>query len=612
MKAVNISLLVLGLLALLETLFPDLAFTAAITIIGLPIAVALVLAPGLFPIVAIVWLAYRLFGLHRTPFGGVIALPIALSILAIPALILNPVLGARVDAFLADDHDDLKLPLKARTIAVRKKQDVDGIHLSCGGFCLHALLTGAAERIILLNEEDSSSSPDPESRGRSFHIERRSKCPAVTFYPGEQRLNLDLPPDRIASKYASPVVLMKLRIEQGECLIESEAPLADADVVLSTGLIHAGLSNSDAGIDPFADTVTAYRNTVDQRTKNGFEEVYRLTGVRAGRLAPILFAVPHFAEERRGTVFMTAFLRRTRYFNLPGYNSGLDWPAFLTKTLKLDLALDDTGIRKMQRQRTEAVLAAHRAPTKEEWADFATYANSLVRSEPEDADVAVVLDVLERPDFPVPNLFESLGQKIAHSNDTTLQKRYADALFRRLDAGQTWAEGTGDLFPAKLSTLGLAIGQLPASAVEGHFDNFVSLAGDGQRREGAWHAFKAMRYFGDKAVPVYIKLIEAGIDDRRNSSRNNHYEYSYRAGLEGLCLMGAEGASALPRLEQLQAEGKLVRYDRYRRLLANTFVRFGADSKSLLALYADGRDNDRILFDQDVARARSAKPACGY
>lgn len=267
-------LIVLGVAAVVTLLVPSLPFVIAITLIGLPITVFLLLAPFLFLVFAgTVWAGPRLGGGWM---GHGMGLVLALAALALPAALGNHLLERRAKALLADDHDDGSA-FAARTVALRS--DSAGAfgkgETRCGEFCLRMLLAGVAQRVLVAREAPDVAL-DPARGVDAFSIERRDACPPVKLRHGaDPDFTAPLaPPDPKAQRADER---MQLEIAKGRCLIAESALLGTADAVISVGTVHR--PQSARWWNPFADTVQAHRITLQVMRDGAFVEAYRRTGV---------------------------------------------------------------------------------------------------------------------------------------------------------------------------------------------------------------------------------------------------------------------------------------------------------------------------------------------
>jgi len=304
-------LLLTGLAAAVTVLAPTIVILVAITVIGLPLAIALAFAPLVF----IVSLGSVL--LHRVlkvgAMGYVIGAGATLLLLSVPPHFINADLRHRVSQLVAEDRDTLSLPLKAGTMAIR--QDREGWfqrdETRCGGLCMKLLLDGHASRVITL-AGSVTSDIDPQLKVLSFRMERRDRCPLVKLSSSnEEHVIVEEAGGRSRSVGQRTDQRMQAQISRGNCLIQETVALGLADAIISIGVANRGLSVDEAGLDPLADTLTAYRYSVHLRANGGYTEVYRKTNAVVHLLAPVLAPTVGGGFQLQGQAVLARFEERS-------------------------------------------------------------------------------------------------------------------------------------------------------------------------------------------------------------------------------------------------------------------------------------------------------------
>ncbi|MEJ6709937.1 MAG: hypothetical protein QNK92_14290 [Amylibacter sp.] len=138
-----------------------------------------------------------------------------LGVLIVPAQLLNFQMERKVQALVEGDRDELVLPLKFEAVTLRTKSVWNSSGSLCGGFCLHALLTGTAKKVLKTNTKNFTKPIDFDEEVIEISLQRRDTCPAITFSPGQHRL--DIPLDRTSGKRAANAIEdMKLGMNSGE------------------------------------------------------------------------------------------------------------------------------------------------------------------------------------------------------------------------------------------------------------------------------------------------------------------------------------------------------------------------------------------------------------
>jgi len=145
----------------------------------------------------------------------------------------------------------------------------------------------------------------------------------------------------------------------------------------------------------------------------------------------------------------------------------------------------------------------------------------------------------------------------------------------------------------------------------------IGLASDNDIRVDGYIALTRLAAFGEQAVPAQLELINVGIAGGDKAFRDNAYQHPYIAGLIGLCMAGPDAAAALPRLRQLNAEGRLYTHGSYGRLLFTMLVRIGENEQAVKSRYdaalKDGpTDRTDKQFELLVKRAKATRPPCHF
>lgn len=317
---------------------PTLGWIAMATIIGIPIAFAYWAIPALLLLFLISWVISRFI-----PFSGkgniLVAGLLSIGFLALPAIILNGKIERKAHSYVAGDHNEIVLPVEFEAIAVRSKPRWKRRSTPCDGFCLHALLSGTAERVLVIDTTDFSAAISGEEEALEFSLQKRNNCPPVTLVPGHHNLNLNVEQSG-ERRPVNALEEMNLRISTGECLISRKAKLGDADVVLTVGRLVRGQQHAaDLGFSWTEKTEIVDRITVHSIDKNNemFVETYRWTGVRYRPFAFAMVPGPLFGY---GLDMKMGWLRRQKRINISRkYYSAPDWASFLVDTLGLDLRL---------------------------------------------------------------------------------------------------------------------------------------------------------------------------------------------------------------------------------------------------------------------------------
>lgn len=594
-----------GIAAAITLLAPSVVIVIAITFIGIPIAIALMLAPLVFIVSLGGWFGRRSLGVGRT--GYFLGAGATLLALAIPPALINPGLEKRAADFAAHDLDTLAKPLRAEVVAIR--HDGPSFHRrdqsACDGLCMRLLLNGAATRVLVV-QQAIDVPPDGRSDATSFRFETRETCPAVNLGTGNDDIKDPIGPRSYQRKFAHE--LMQLEIAKGRCLIEETVPLSTADVVISRGTLHRGRSRIDAGLDPFADTLYAYRLSVHVRG-DGFREAYRRTSVVTHPLAPVLApTVEGGAELRAYAVFARLESRR----NLDSqYGSEPDWSDFLTGKLGLQLALKDDSAAQDTRRLLADVVSREGPLDKASVQlghDFLAGVSRTQTLAGEDQGLARQL--LTDARFSVPSSAWA-AIRYARTPGDTFYDLIAMSMFRRL-SDMTGAEGrTPDVGMAdEARNIAAVLRELPASTILNHRRDLEWLARQEQLRVWSYQALVRLHEFGADAAPTLLWLIDEAV--RLKKDHGSDWNNAYLAGLIGLCHMGAAGREMIrPIFERLDS-GAMVKHASYWDLTIETLVGMGADPDDMWDhLQTADRNHTRSRFDRLANRAVK-KRDCSY
>lgn len=171
-------LLVLGLAAIPCLLFPQMAIVAAMSIVGIPIAILMALIPPVFLFVLLTWaISFRI----PARLAWLTSPLIAAALLAVPPFLINRSMDQTTTALVSGDHDQVLRPFQTGTLAVRSDRSVfwTKTQTHCDDFCMRALLTGSVQRIMVLDYDKEMPEVDFSATARTFHMEHRASCPLV-------------------------------------------------------------------------------------------------------------------------------------------------------------------------------------------------------------------------------------------------------------------------------------------------------------------------------------------------------------------------------------------------------------------------------------------------
>jgi hypothetical protein len=596
-------LIFLGLSAFVTLAASSIISVFMITIIGIPIALYLLVAPFLFLVVAGTYLISRFLGASWS--ANFVGLVTTLALLAIPPYLGNRELDNNARSLVAQDRDDGTKPT-ARVIAVRvdqywsKNKDTN----NCDGFCQRALINGVAERVLVVNQ-DLNLAVVPDTEADSYRFERRVSCPQVKLPQVKDPVEIKEERNGWTGKRSDE--LMQIEIAKGNCLIAEKAPLGTADIVLTFGTIRRGANKMDRGLSIFADTIKADRIALHEKKGDAFVETYRKTFVEMYKLMPLYAPTAEGGSELR----MFPALARTRQtINIiEKYYEKPDWTAFLIGRLGMDLALRaDNADADARTVLQDALLRTGDGQTVPAAVGKDFFQRIQRTNKMLDEDYAIARQILEDERFPV--TYDAAGAvREAKNAPAGYFDAIGVAMFKRL---RTFAANDdGKPYPAwrdEAASIGNVINILPVETIKKHYADLDWLAHQDRPREYAYQALVRFNAFGAKGAKSLLWLIDDA--QRFAKERDNDWQHPYLAGLTGLCKMGPEAKDFIQPIYDRLDSGVIANWGSYSRLAIHTLVRMGAEPEDIWRrVQLRGKDaakdpaRERNNFDRMVGQA---------
>ena len=605
-RTIDIALVVLGVASLvcLSPVGSALAVIAAISVIGLPITLAMGAIPSLFLFLLLARLIHLMLAAAGLRFWPASAL-LSLGLLAAIPFVENRKLDAEAGTLIAKDIRTIGNRPASGTLAYVGRDNGKSA-TECGDFCRRALLNGAVDAVLVASSKSSGEIPADSLQGSLYRLERMATCPPVDIKEGER---IEIPGEERQWGDKSSADLLRLEAAQGICLTKRDAALAEADAAIVAGSVKRGESPYTAGLSLSADTVSAERISYYVRENGALTERYRSTGVTYYRMLPLL--LPSYVSGY-GLKLAPGFLRSTAYAgDAKRYRAQPSLAAFVIETLGLDLGLRDEDASEATRAVVAAALAGpgpvDRANIKV-MQDF--FEEIHRRKDADEADAALALRILADRRVPVPRAASAPVRKFAR-DDPALAREFAAVLFDRLsEIDPAQREDDPDYLGYPLAYLAGAIAALPDGAILPYRSQLERLAHDSEARVRAYSALRRLSVFGSEAVSTLIFLIDdSWIQKKRDG---NDWQHPYLAGIQGLCLLGSPGKAAIPMLYSRLEDGTVVKFASYWDLAINTLVSLGAEADEMwLYLQTDDRNHTRERFDSEVRRAQR-KIDCSY
>lgn len=589
-------------------LMPEIATIAAISIIGLPIALILMIAPLLFLLALGSFLIGRWLGGSWPAY--IAGFVVAAIVLAVPPFIANKALDNNAERLIAADHHDGTRPETGRVIGLRyaSKHGFNRDELACDGLCQRLLLNGVASQVLVV-VQGLDATLDPLLIADSFRLEKRSTCSVVKLPRGHDPINIRA--DNSGGQDKRVDELMQIAIAGGNCLIAEPASLNSADLVVSFGLLKRGATSMSAGLKLMADTIRADRIALHEKRGSNFIETYRWTGVVIEKLYPLYAPTAIMGAELRTVTGLARYTEKRniteKYYDRP------DITAFFVDRLGFDLALrTNSAVAETQSILEKALADRLTVPVPAQVAaDFfegLTQARNMSATER-----TLTLGLLEDERFPV-TMQAWAGIKYAGVAEPDYFNAIAAAMVKRLRAIDS--VDTGEKFPKwqdEASYIGGVFRELPRQTILAHRQDLEWLAREERIRVGAYQALIRLAEFGEEGGRTLLWLIDDA--ERFRNGGGNDWQHPHLAALIGFCKMGPSGKDFIQPLFDRLDRGIIANWSSYHRLVIHALIGLGAPTeKAWLHVKSNNASTDaqeRTRFDKEVARA-TKKPDCYY
>ena len=516
----------------------------------------------------------------------------AIGIVLIPAAIFTYMVDADQSAqartYRAGDRDNLVTPPAISTLAVVEVIEQPSREALCGDFCQRTLLNRVVDEIILLRLIKPLDSAVGQHRGMRFRLEEKDVCPPVDV----KKVPRILPFNRKQRNWSdrNPWDLLQIEAAKGNCLVSSPVPVEQADAIIFFGDIKRGKTLSEAGLDIYADTLSASRFSFSRRTGDRYEEVVRSTSTSYYRVLPV--ALP--GEPDSGTPQMTPQWLRTKVEE--GSERTGDVPfdplEFAQQRLGFDLSLHDADADDELRKVILDFIERRREYDPGSADGLEVYFAGVERSGLiPDQDVELIGRILADGRLVLPAIAVIPRGHLMERHHGKAEE-IARSLFMRLNAALADQEQSNprSLNARRISVTSKIIGVLPETAVLPYFDTLAELAGTLSLASSGADAVKQLSAFGDRAVPLLIELIDDAESARVNAityAQKDSWQQPYVSALLALCRAGPRAKSAIPWMKMRMNEGEFNRAGRYGTLLLRTMSRLEGVTESVIS--AKGR-----------------------
>jgi len=592
-KVLNLVLLITGVAGTIALAIPAVTLFLMLTVIGIPVAIALMAAPTLFLTAALTKFFYQ--PAKRLPRGVAIAVLLAIGVLAAVPVPFNTALELRARKYVAGDHDELHRPFVSKVVAIRRDGTYRTSDPPCDGFCKRALINGIVDRVLVQTIDPNRPMSDIAA---SYRLEKRDTCPPVSLPPSD---DIAVENDHENTGSINVDEVLQLRIANGECLIRETAPIALADTIITVRNVHRGTDAYGAGLNPAADTIKADRITVEQKNGDNYHETYRRTGVVTYKLWPIF--TPTLINGY-GFDIRPGIGRGYEFKNIPGrYYEKPDWSGFLTKTLGMDLALRRQGVATLVREKVASILKRPGTVADADQKVIDGYFDGFLRSQTiEYADYNLILDVIDDQRVLLPSTAWAVV-RYAKNPPAGYFEHIADGAFKRLRETNLANPREQPEF------LGSVINILPNGGLLKHRADFEWLARQDRLRVLANPALVRLADFGADAAPTLLFLIDGA--NRTSGGTNNDWQHPYLQGMIGLCRLGPQASVMVQPLYDRIDAGKIALWGSYYGLTINTLAAMGAGTEEIWRHVQSQKTNMNNTKDQ-VRRIVTGRRACYY
>jgi type III secretory pathway component EscS len=590
------------------------AIIAGISVIGLPIMIAMMAIPTFSLFMVFAWVCRRLLR-----FAGFDSLPLALVaaaglMFAIP-FIENSLTGAQVSQFLSADRqtgEDGNAPRfggNAFGVYVGRK-----ITRECDELCQRLLLSGAARSYIVAPRADDGGNPRFDERGTAWSLERRGQCPAVKLREGLRVLP-------VADKEASVAPMMLAAIARGTCLIEREASIGEADAIIWHE--NTREAATDSGVWPFANRLSSARLQWFEKAVEGrFAETWRQSMVKWTTLSPFLHHRYGGGVELR---IHSEFARKKNA--IPQDGKGPDVTEFLRQRLGLamtvspeqaaaarDGVIDDLlrGSASTLRDGSGAIEESGQALVE---SLFLSLGDDATKSDPRTLRKAIAL--LGDPSIELPQRIDRYSRAAFAQPDQT--QAAMEMIFKRLDAilqTPPGKPGKRDAADRKrlLKRLSYAVAAIPDERFAEWWPRIRAVTQDRTATLVFQDQIGRAGSMGEAAIGDLFAIIDR---NGGNSGEDGHAailrDVARNHAMWTICRMGAKGRSALPLIEERIASGVIALRDSADlQRVANLVAAIGGDPRPLAerASVNAGGDETVRQTNEQVVETALANPSC--
>ena len=600
-------LVILGIISAIVIAVPELGMLAVYTIILFPVALLFWEIPRIF----ITLLAVRILIYITKTIGEnsnkrkALAFGFGLGVLLLaPSILINFSVERNVQSLIADDHNSIELPIGKKIIAIRTKSNSNKSKPFCDAFCLHVLLSGAVEKILILNTQEPHLEPDMKSVAIEYSLEKMDNCAPYDFKGRDSFLSL--PKSDVANKTSiNAVTEMKFHTNVGECLVSKMAFLNEADLIISIGRLQNEVTGRDFSSGFSRSGSYAHRLTIHEKNDidKGFIEKYRRTSASYNNVrTPLL---PSYAMSGISSI-RSVWTTKSKTANLVKSEDGLKPLTRLAiNELGLNLYINNEEYKDKLLAKLDSIAKQDRKPTLKEWEFVTTYLKDFKVKRSDERDFKTLLKLFNNYKIPTSWALVHIMRAAKNLDQKELVAELVDNIFYRFNNRSKWSKGLPISKEKNVDILISALEVVPNEFLKPYFPQYVNLITELGIKSDKYSFISRLSVFDKKAIPILLEIIETN-----NKISGNKYEIrsypSFYAALKGICLMGGQASKVLPKLTELLNQRHFpLTPNNGSELTIKTFARLGFDMEILWQMYSlENQNAKRDKFDLIIKFAK--------
>ncbi len=569
-----------------------------ISIIGIPVAMALAVIPPLAIVLAFAAIFAWPFRKSGWPVVALAFIPAIAAMFIVP-VVHNMFASQEARALVESDKTDGVMPFAGQSLAIfvkpRHSQE-------CLDFCQRALVSSGVKTFIVASSDKTWPHIDLGAQGTAYFLEKRPSCEPVKL---RDKVS-DYP---VLKDAPSPAPALRLLMAAGTCLIAEQRKITDADAVLHYAEMVENRFDRHS-LSPFFVPMRALRMAWYVRDGDGFSQTFQPTAVDYWELWKFLFPTLSGGAELR----MYAGLQR-EHRKLGALREDVNLDAFLMEKLKISLEFDSGAAGEA---RNEALGAALRQST-----DLTSTQQALVgdvfkdiapdAKMADEAQLEKAVAVLSDPRVEIP---EYLGRMVeaAYKSGPQSREKAMDAYFTRLEATLAPVPRSQKIARrAALTRLSFAAREIPDSDFANRWPRLRIILSDPEAVSIFKDEISRVKLAGKAAHADLLRVIDAASPPEGDVRGRDKYPDGNRyIALGGICRMGLQAKELLPELELRIRSGAIpLSHSSEIRVAAHTIRELGGDIELVRksAKPGSGRNDFEMMLTQTL-EAVSRRKGC--